>query len=76
MSDEPGDNIVNEPQGFYGNRKITFYKSFEEENDATYTYYSGLTPVQCLQQLNQLVRQFYQTELKNKPTIGPRITFD
>ncbi len=76
MADDSGENTIHEPNGFYGNRKITFYKSLQEENEVTYAYYGGLTSVQCLQQLNQLLLQFYQSELKNIPTIGPKITFD
>lgn len=76
MSDQPGDNTVSEPQEFYGSRKITFYGSFEEENEAKYAYYASLSPQECLQQLNALLNQFYGSEYGTEKTLGKKIYFD
>lgn len=76
MSNDSENDQVNEKAGFYGSRKITVYKSFEEENDATHAYYASLTPIQCLQQLNALLKQFYGSDFGPEKTLGKKIYFD
>ncbi len=76
MADDKDAPNVNEPLGFYPSRKITFYKSFEEENAAKIAYYASLTPVECMAQLNALLRQFYKNRLEQSRGLGTTIRFD
>jgi len=76
MADEKEDQNANEPIGFYNSRKITFYKSFEEENEAKYAYYASLTMQERLNQLNQLLKQIYGAEFGPEKTFGSKIYFD
>jgi hypothetical protein len=76
MADDKEDHNVNEPAGFYGSRKITFYKSFEEENAAKIAYYASLTMHERLYLLNQLLRQIYGAEFGPDKKLGPKIYFD
>jgi len=54
MSNE-NENTVNDPQAEYvkqfteqDGRVVTFFSSFEQENEYTYKMYASLTPEQCL----------------------------
>jgi hypothetical protein len=76
MSDEKQENTANESGGVYGNGKITFYKSFEEENEAKIAYYASLSPLECLKQLNALLRQVYGEEFSDDKKLGTKIYFD
>lgn len=37
-----------EPASVYGNKSITFFNSFEEENESTYKIYAKMSPEECL----------------------------
>lgn len=76
MADEKEDTHANEPIGFYNSRKITFYKSFEEENEEKIAYYASLTMEERLQQLNLLLKQIYGSEFGPEKTLGTKIYFD
>jgi hypothetical protein len=67
---------VNDPIGIYSSKKIAVYRSFEEENEATYTYYAGLSPLECMQQLNYLLKQTYGADFGPEKTLGRKIYFD
>jgi hypothetical protein len=76
MADDKDEQQVNEPLGFYESRKITFYKSFEEEHAAKIAYYAGLSMQERMYLLNQLLRQIYGTEFGPDKKIGTKIYFD
>lgn len=76
MGDDKDEQSVNEPLGFYQSRKITFYKSFEEEHAAKIAYYASLTMHERLYLLNQLLRQIYGAEFGPDKKLGPKIYFD
>jgi len=67
---------VNEPETAFSNKRITFFKSFEEENEDTRRYYASLTPEERLRQLNELIKRIFSEELLAHPTLGNRIHFD
>jgi len=67
---------VNEPLAAYGEKRIVFFKSFEEENEYTYKQ-RALTPaIENLKNVTSMVKRFFSKELKNNPTLGNRIFFD
>jgi len=41
-------NTVSEPAAVYANKKITFFKSIEEENEHTWRQYAALSPEERL----------------------------
>ena len=59
-----------------GNKRITFFSSFEEENEATRRYYASLTPEERLFDVNEMVKRIFAGELSKNPTLGNRIFFD
>lgn len=74
--DKKKTDQVNEPETAYSNKRITFFKSFEEENEDTRRYYASLTPEERLMQVNELVKRNFADELLAHPTLGNRIHFD
>ena len=79
MKDEVKDSDkANEPEDpfFAGNKRITFFSSFVEENEATHRYYSLLTPEERLSHVNKMIKRIFADELLKYPTLGNRIFFD
>jgi hypothetical protein len=66
---------VEEPEIDYLKRKITFYSSFEEENEATAKMNAELSPVEHLQIVTGLIQQLYADKLKNLKNPYREITF-
>jgi hypothetical protein len=67
---------LNEPLATYGEKRIIFFTSFEEENEYTYKQ-RALTPaIENLKNVTNMVKRFFSKELKNNPTLGNRIYFD
>ena len=48
MENDTKNNEANEPVGEYGSKKITFFKSFEEENAYTHKQYAAMSPEERL----------------------------
>lgn len=70
---------VNESEVPYfatGNKRITFFSSFERGNEATHRYYASLTPEERLLHVNEMVRRIFADELSKHPTLDNRIFFD
>ncbi len=57
---------LNEPAAEYVSagvkHRITFYKSFEEAEEAQHRYFAGLTPEQCFADFHALMHRFYKFE--------------
>ncbi len=67
---------VNEPLLTYGNKRITFFNSFEEQEKDNYSWLASLNPEQHLYYATQLIKRVFANELKANPTIGNKIKFD
>lgn len=46
-------------------KKISIYKSFEEQKLAEINYLRSITPTERLRQVVQLIRQVYKVQLQN-----------
>jgi hypothetical protein len=66
-----------EPEVAYGNKRITFYNSFEEAEEADYKWLASLSPEQHLANAHKLIKSVYKEQLKkNKlPPKGERIIY-
>lgn len=68
---------VNEPVAAYGKEKrLVFFKSFEEENAHTYKERALMSPLENFKSVTLMVEWFFQQKLKENPTLGNRIYFD
>ncbi len=66
----------NEPLVTYGNKRITFFNSFEEQEKDNYAWLASLSPEQHLHYATQLIKRVFASELKTNPTLGNKIKFD
>ena len=69
MSDTPKhENEVNEPGLNYQPMKktLTFFKSFEEMNEADAMEAAKMDPLENLRQVTELIKRIYAKELSNK----------
>jgi|GEM_PF-1679761 len=67
---------INEPELAYESRRVVFFKSFEEENEYTHKQRALTPPLEHFQAVTRMVKNNYQTELNQYPTLGNRIYFD
>ena len=56
---------VNEPVGTYGNKKLSFFNSFEEMEEAEARQMAALSPIEHLQNATELIKRVYAIELSN-----------
>lgn len=79
--DENKENInPGEPESFYNlpaNNSIRFYSSFHEQEEEMTRYWAGVTPIQRLQHLHEMIiRSFGLTQKDlNNPILSSKITF-
>jgi hypothetical protein len=72
--DDKKNDMVNEPVVAYaGPNRLTFFKSFEEEQEAQFIYWRSLTPEQRLEQHRILSLRVFGGF---KKYTGNRLTFD
>ena len=64
-----------EPKAAYG-KKVTFFNSFEEQEEDNFRWLASLTPEQHLQNATVLIKRVYAADLKRNPSIGSRLYFD
>ena len=65
--EEDKNQELNEPTVSYQTKnRINFYRSFEEETEASYKYLASLSPEQHLANAKQLIDRIYSEELKNR----------
>ncbi len=67
---------VNEPSADYAYNRIVFFNSFEEENEFTYKERASTTPLENFKMVTSMIKQHFQKQLKENPTLGNRIYFD
>lgn len=60
--------VVNEPSATYGEKRITFFNSFEEMAEADVIETAKFTPIERLQHITEFIMHAYSDELKNKMT--------
>jgi hypothetical protein len=75
-ADEAKSTDVNEPLATYGEKRIHFFKSLEEQENDNYRWLSTLTPEQHLKHATELIKRVFADDLKQNPTLGNRITFE
>jgi len=59
-----------------GDKRIVFFKSFEEENEWTHRNFASLSYNERLSRLHTMLLSFYSKELKQHPSSGTNIYFD
>jgi|ERR1017187_5142391 predicted nucleotidyltransferase len=67
---------VKEPLVAYGDKRIRFFNSFEEQEKDNYSWLASLSPEQHLHYATQLIKRVFANELEANPTIGNKIKFD
>jgi len=73
--EEKNKNQLSEPESAYGKKRIHFFKSFEEEEEATLRERMRMTPEERLALVTQMLEQHYEEEL-SRPHKYYRITFN
>ena len=68
--------VVNEPSAVSIEKRITFFSSFEEQENDNCKWLASLSPEQNLQYAHELIKRTYAKELAKNPTLGNRIFFD
>lgn len=63
-SNEKNTQIANEPLVSYGKR-IVFYNSFEEENEAQIAYWRSLSPAERMEQFTKTMAGFFEHKAPN-----------
>jgi hypothetical protein len=72
--DDITNDQVNEPEVKYGgSNRLTFFKSFEQEQEAQFAYWRSLTPEQRLEEHRLLSLRIFSAYRKYS---GNRLTFD
>ena len=66
---------VNEPEAVYLKKKLTFYESFEEENEDMIKYWASLDGITHLKNVTALINQVYKEELERLKTMPKKLTF-
>ncbi len=61
-------STVNEPVAVYGDKRITFFNSFEEMEKADAKEMAQFSPIERLQHITEYIMHSYSDELKNKIT--------
>ncbi|MBL0308560.1 MAG: hypothetical protein IPP77_02375 [Bacteroidetes bacterium] len=72
MQDDKPDK-AEEPAADYSKKRLTFFNSFEEEQEAQISYWRGLKPIERMEQLRSIT--LYAFSHYEKYT-GNRLTFD
>ncbi len=67
---------ANEPQAAYGEKKMMFFNSFEEQENDNYRWLATLTPEQHLNYTVQLIKRVYSEQLKENPKTGNTLIVD
>lgn len=65
-----------EPVLAYGEKRIVFFNSFEEENAHAYKERALTTPLENLKTVTIMLKLHFQKQLKENPTLGNRIYVD
>ncbi|OFY86143.1 MAG: hypothetical protein A3F72_06735 [Bacteroidetes bacterium RIFCSPLOWO2_12_FULL_35_15] len=60
----------------YGEGRIQFHKSFEEQENDNYLWLKSLSPEQHLYYATQLIKRVFANELKQHPGLGNKIKFE
>ena len=66
---------LGEPETAYGKKRIHFFNSFEEEEEATLLYRMRMTPEERLALVTRMLGHFYSDEL-SRPRKFHRIVFE
>ncbi|HLF34696.1 MAG TPA: hypothetical protein VI583_10675, partial [Cyclobacteriaceae bacterium] len=69
-------HTVNEPAAPYANKKITFFKSMQEENEYTWRQYALMTPEECLALVTRMRLTAYPYLNTNLKPWGNTLYFD
>jgi hypothetical protein len=72
--DEEKDK-AEEPEIEYIKKTITFYSSFEEENEATAKMNAEISPLEHLQMVTGIIQHHYADKLKNLMNPYKKINF-
>jgi hypothetical protein len=72
---EKNKNQLSEPETIYRKKRIQFFKSFEEEEEATIRDRMRMTPEERLALVTRMLQHFYAEEL-SRPRNFHRIIFD
>lgn len=73
--EEKNKNQLREPETAYHKKRIQFFKSFEEEEEATMRDRMLMTPEERLALVTRMLEHFYAEEL-SRPRNLNRIIFD
>ena len=75
MEEEKNKSKLSEPETASRKKRIRFFKSFEEEEEATMRDRMRMTPEERLALVTKMLEQLYEEEL-SRPHKYHRITFD